>query len=141
LQRLFATFPDGSPGIGLLLLRVGAAGVLIAHGAACLADRSAPTWGTWAVGVATVLTGALLLIGLMTPLAGALAALDAAGILLSWLPSPTPSTLGAGVASVLLVVVAAAIALLGPGAISIDAALFGRREITIPQPRDATRED
>jgi uncharacterized membrane protein YphA (DoxX/SURF4 family) len=141
VQRLFWTFPDGLPGIGLLLLRAGAAAVLIAHGAGCLTDASAPTWGTWAVGAMGTLAGALLLIGLVTPLAGTLAALESAGILLSWLPSPVPSLLGAGVAGALTVVVAAAIALLGPGAISVDAALFGRREITIPELRSPARPD
>ncbi len=105
--------------------------MLSVHGAACLADGRAATWGTWAVGLAAALTGALLVFGLMTPLAGTLAAVVSA-VLLSWLPSPTPNALGAGVAAALPVVVAAAIALLGPGAISADAALFGRREITIP---------
>ena len=141
MQRLFSTFPSGMPGIGLLLLRAGAAAVLIVHGAGCLTDRSTSTWGTWAVGVMAALVGALLLIGLVTPLAGTLAAVGSAGILLSWLPSPAPRLPGAGVADVLTVVVAAAVALLGPGAISVDAALFGRREITIPQKRDPARLD
>ncbi len=140
MQRLFSTFPHGSPGIGLLLLRVGAAAVLIAHAAACLIHRSATTWGTWAVGVMAVFTGALLLVGLMTPLAGVLGALGSAGVALSWFPSPTPITSGAGVAGLLLGVVTMAIALLGPGAISVDAASFGRREITIPPRPDAARE-
>jgi len=141
LQRLFSTFPNGSPGVGLLLLRVGAAVVLIVHGAACLADRSPSGWGTWAVGATAAVTGALLLMGLLTPLASGLAAAATAGIALSWLPSPTPNAFGAGITAVLPVVVSAAIALLGPGAISVDAALFGRREITIPQARSAPRED
>jgi uncharacterized membrane protein YphA (DoxX/SURF4 family) len=115
--------------------------VLIVHSTACLTDRNTPAWGTWAVGVVAALTAALLLMGFMTPFAGALAAVESAGIALSWLPSPTPNTLGAGVAAVLPVTAAAAIALLGPGAISVDAALFGRREIAIPQPRSAARED
>jgi uncharacterized membrane protein YphA (DoxX/SURF4 family) len=138
---LFSTFPSGLPGVGLLLLRTGAAAVLIVHGAVCLTDHVAATWGTWAVGAMAVLVGVLLLIGLVTPLAGTLAALGSAGILLSWLPSPTPNLSGAGMAGVLPVVVAAAIALLGPGAISVDAALFGRREITIPELRDPARLD
>ena len=141
MQRLFSTFPDGWPGIGLLLLRLGAAVVLIVHGAACFRDTRAPTWETWSVGAVAVLTGALILIGLTTPLAGALAALVSAASAASWLPSPTPNALGAGVSGGLLIVVTAAIALLGPGAISIDAALFGRREITIPDLPDAARED
>ena len=140
MQRLFSTFPSGSPGIGLLLLRVGAAVVLIVHGAACLTDRGPSAWGTWAVGATAVLTGALLLMGLVTPLAGGLAAAASAGIALSWLPSPTPNAFGGGVTAVLPVIVSAAIALLGPGAISVDCALFGRREITIPQARGGPRE-
>jgi uncharacterized membrane protein YphA (DoxX/SURF4 family) len=141
LQRLFSAFPAGLPGVGLLLLRIGVFVVLVVQGAACLNDQNAPTWGTWAVGAMAALTGALLLIGLMTPLAGTLAALGSAGIVLSWLPSPAPHTLGAGLAGFLPVVVAVAIALLGPGAISVDAALFGRREITIPHLRSPARED
>jgi uncharacterized membrane protein YphA (DoxX/SURF4 family) len=141
VQRLFSTFPNGMPGFGLLLLRAGAAAVLIVHGAGCLTDPSGATWGTWAVGAMAVLDGALLLIGLVTPVAGTLGALGSAAILLSWLPSPVPSPLGAGVAGVLTVVVAAAIALLGPGALSVDAALFGRREITIPELRSPARPD
>ena len=140
MQRLFSTFPHGSPGVGLLLLRAGASGALIAHAAACLANRHAASWGTWAVGVMAVLTGALLLVGLMTPFAGVLGALGSAGVALSWFPSPAPSTSGAHAVDLLLMVVTAAIALLGPGAISVDAALFGRREITIPPRPAAARE-
>jgi uncharacterized membrane protein YphA (DoxX/SURF4 family) len=138
---LFSTFPNGWPGIGLLLLRVAAAAGLIGQSAACLTDPHGGTWGTWAVGAMAALIGVLLLLGLMTPVAGTLGALGSAGIVLSWLPSPTPNALGAGLAGFLPVVVALAIALLGPGAISVDAALFGRREITIPQLRGAARED
>jgi len=138
---LFSAFPAGLPGVGLLLLRIGVFVVLVVQGAACLNDQNAPTWGTWAVGAMAALTGALLLIGLMTPLAGTLAALGSAGIVLSWLPSPAPHALGAGLAGFLPVVVAVAIALLGPGAISVDAALFGRREITIPRCAPRARED
>ena len=141
MQRLFSTFPDGWPGIGLLILRGGAAVVLIAHGAACFTYTRAATWGTWAVGALTVLIGALILIGFATPLAGAVAALVSAASAASWLPSPTPNALGAGVSGGLLIVVTAAIALLGPGALSVDAALFGRREITIPDLPDGARED
>jgi uncharacterized membrane protein YphA (DoxX/SURF4 family) len=141
VQRLFSTFPDGWPGIGLLLLRVGAAVVLIIHGVAGLTYTRAATWGTWAVGALAVVTGALILIGLATPLAGAVAALVSAASAVSWLPSPTPNTLGVGVSGGLLIVMTAAIALLGPGAVSVDAALFGRREITIPDLPDAARED
>ena len=134
MQRLFSTFPSGPPGIGLLLLRAGSAAVLIAYGGACLSEASAWTRGAWIVGAMAAVIGALLLVGLMTPLAGVLAVVGSVGATLSWLPSPTPNTLGAGVAGVLPIAVSSALALLGPGALSIDAALFGRREIKIPRP-------
>ena len=141
MQRLFSTFPDGWPGLGLLLLRTGAAIVLIIQGAGCFLYDGAATWGTWAVGAVAGLSGSLLLIGLMTPVAGALAALDIAGIALGWLPSPLAHRLGLGGNAVLPAIVAMAVALLGPGAISVDAALFGRREITIPPLRGSARDD
>jgi len=139
VQRLFSTFPDGWPGLGLLLLRTGAAIVLIIQGAGCFLYDGAATWGTWAVGAVAGLSGSLLLIGLMTPVAGALAALDIAGIALGWLPSPLAHRLGLGGNAVLPAIVAMAIAFLGPGALSVDAALFGRREITIPPLRGPAR--
>ena len=40
-----------------------------------------------------------------------------------------------------IVVLSAAIALLGPGAFSIDARMFGRREIFIPNTRSQKREN
>ena len=90
MQRLFATFPHGSPGVGLLLLRTGAAAVLIVQGGACLALRHAGTWGTWAAGATEIIAGALLVIGLMTPLAGMVGAIGTAGAALSWFPWPMP---------------------------------------------------
>ena len=50
----------------------------------------------------------------------------------TWTP-PDTSVLIDRLAALIVVVDAAALALLGPGALSIDARLFGRREITIPR--------
>jgi len=79
-----------------------------------------------------IVIGTLLLIGFLTPVAGALAALDALGLTLSWVPAPASNLFDAKLPTVLVVVVSAAIVFLGPGAISLDARLFGRREIIIP---------
>ena len=134
VQRLFSTFPSGSPGVGLLLLRVALAVALLVHGAKCLGDDHS-TLGASAVGVMVALSGGLLLLGLMTPLAGLLAAVGTTALSVSWLPSPSPNVFDVRLTALLVVLVAVAIALLGPGAFSLDAALFGRREITIPQKR------
>ena len=70
--------------------------------------------------------GILLLIGLWTPIVGALAALDAA-----WQAIASPG--GAGF-FILVGALAAALALLGPGAWSIDARLFGWKRIVVRRP-------
>jgi hypothetical protein len=71
MQRLFSAFPAGRPGLGLLLLRA-ATGVALAtvgaHGALALADRSAGAW-QWAEAGTAIVSGVLLFVGLLTPLA------------------------------------------------------------------------
>lgn len=133
LQRLFTTFLEGWPGVGLLLLRV-AVGVTVAiQGAAYLSDHFNPTPETWAVCSSAIACGALLLIGFLTPVASVLLGLGAIAVSLSWFPATIPNLLGAKSTIFFIVIMAAAIALLGPGAYSIDARLFGRREIIIPR--------
>jgi hypothetical protein len=119
VQRLFTSFPGGSPGFGLLLLRVSVAVALFAHGATYLVDsRSNP--GKWAIGALVALTGGLLVLGVLTPLSSAVAA-------------ATALLFGTGLPTLLIMLTATALALLGPGAFSVDAALFGRREISFPR--------
>jgi putative oxidoreductase len=69
LQRLFSTFPDGWPGLGLLLLRFGAAIPLIHFGVTGIAAGSGPSLSI-ALNVVAVGGGLLLLFGLWTPVAG-----------------------------------------------------------------------
>jgi len=118
----------------LLLLRA-AAGVTVAvQGATYVAGRSNSPIATLAVCCFAIVCGSLLLIGLFTPLASALLALGGIVVSLSFLPAIFPNLFGAKLTIYFLVVIAAAISLLGPGAYSIDARLFGRREIIIPRP-------
>ncbi len=135
MQRLFSSFPAGWPGLGLLLLRAAVGVSLAIQGGACLAGRGQEIW-LQAAGLFALVTGAALLIGFLTPVAAALAALDGAGVALSWLPSPISDGLCGAPATVFLVVMAASIVLLGPGAFSLDARLFGRREVVIPRSLD-----
>ena len=75
LQRLFSTFPDGWPGSGLLLLRVGAAIPLIYFGIAGTAE-SAEESVSVALRIVAAGGGLLLLLGLWTPVAGIAVAID-----------------------------------------------------------------
>jgi uncharacterized membrane protein YphA (DoxX/SURF4 family) len=88
--------------------------------------------GRWVAGLFALGIGALLLLGFLTPAAGVLMGLGAAGIAFSWLPAPSANLQEAKLAITLAITMAGAITFLGPGAFSIDARMFGRREIVIP---------
>jgi len=116
VSRLFSTFPNGQSGVGLLLLRLVLGFVVVRH---------------W-IGsdLVSAVAGGLVLVGFLTPFA---AAWVAGALSLSQLFSPPTDFNGLSV--VLLISASAALALLGPGAFSLDARLFGRREIVIPRQR------
>jgi len=121
VQRLFSTFPQGLPGIGLVLLRAAVAIPLVQQAIVGLLNASPPApLGLVAAGAAL-----LLLVGLWTPVAGVLVAVAELGLALSHPAEPWTfvhfGTLGA------------ALAMLGPGGWSVDARLFGRKHIQIPQ--------
>ncbi len=75
--------------------------------------------------------GALFVMGFLTPLAAILFWLCGASSLLSWFLA-TATNLPDNRLLILCALMAASAALLGPGAYSLDARLFGRREIIIP---------
>ena len=126
LQRLFSTFPDGWPGFGLLLLRLGGGIALI-----CLAISSFLATVREPISIALDLVaaigGILLLAGLWTPVVGTLLAIDELWIAFSVYSSQR----GGRWIRILLAVVTAGVAMLGPGAWSIDARLFGRKRFDI----------
>jgi uncharacterized membrane protein YphA (DoxX/SURF4 family) len=78
-------------------------------------------------------SGALLLLGFLTPLASSVACASLAAVGMSWLPPPVPDLAADGLTLVLMLAVNAAVILLGPGAFSLDSHLFGRREIVLPR--------
>lgn len=121
MQRLFSTFPCGLPGAGLVLLRAVTA-IPLVHAGLLTASSAAPV----IVEVVTAGAAILMLIGLWTPIAGGLIAV--AELSLAWSHPADPWTF------VHFGVLGAALAMLGPGGCSVDARLFGRKHIEIPQP-------
>ena len=120
MQRLFSTFPGGLPGAGLALLRVAAAIPLVEVGLETVASTSPDPLAVVAAGAAI-----LVLIGLWTPIAGALIAVAELGLANL---HPAELWMYAHFATM-----GAALAMLGPGGCSLDARLFGRKHIQIPQ--------
>jgi uncharacterized membrane protein YphA (DoxX/SURF4 family) len=82
-----------------------------------------------------IIVGAALLVGVLTPIAGVLAALVNLLIAISLHLTQGPNAHASTLAAIDLLVMSTAVVLLGPGAYSADARLFGRREIIIPAGR------
>ena len=120
MQRLFSMFPGGWPAAGLLLLRLAAAIPLLIGSSS--ESRGMPHSGLYARFVA-IGVGSLLLAGLWTPIAGALQA-----VIELWI---TFSPGGSAVVHLSLAALGVSLVMLGPGAWSIDAHLFGRKRIDI----------
>jgi putative oxidoreductase len=121
LQRLYSTFPSGRPGIGLLLLRLAAGGSLIAE--RIIRMMPVPVSPSWEAQSTLILVGVCICLGFWTPVMGAL---EAAAELLMAFSHPAAYEV-----HVLLAVLALSLVMLGPGAWSIDALLFGRKRIAI----------
>jgi putative oxidoreductase len=121
VRRLFSTFARGWPGVGLLLMRVVAGGYLIIDGVEkCQAGQ---TMEPVILGLLAIGDGALLAVGLWTPIAGPLViALSTWGVLFQHDNSHP---------AILLAAIGASLALVGPGALSIDARLFGWKRIDL----------
>ncbi|HSD46754.1 MAG TPA: DoxX family protein [Pyrinomonadaceae bacterium] len=130
MRKLFSTFPSQWPGVGLLLLRALVGYSLIALGVAYA--READSMIAWGLAALTFVGAAFLLVGLMTPLAALVVAAGGIAFAFSFIPSPADTLFDGYVAIINLITLPIAIALLGPGAFSLDARMFGRREITIP---------
>jgi len=121
---LFSAFPGGWPGLGLLLLRALVGVTLIAQSLTYIGSTKLSAL-SWVVTALVLIIASCLLVGFMTPIAAMIIGLGAIALALSSLFQTNQTLLD-------VIVLTIAIALLGPGAFSIDARMFGRREILIP---------
>ena len=117
MQRLYSTFARGWPGTGLLSLRVITAIVSIHYAISGFASEPILLLRT----AMEITSGLLLCAGLWTPVAGGALSIVALWSVFSGTGDPW--------AQILLASVGIALAMLGPGAWSIDARLFGRKRL------------
>jgi uncharacterized membrane protein YphA (DoxX/SURF4 family) len=127
-------YPGHWAGLGLLLLR-GTVGITVATQSWLFITSTNPDLLAAAPAAALVVCGVALTCGIFTPVCCTFIGLGYALALVSpYGSSVLPRHDGA--AAVVGLAAAAGLGLLGPGAFSIDARLFGRREIFIPAADD-----
>ena len=118
MQRLFSTFANSWPGFGLLIQRLFTGIALLHHG---IAQLETPAAGLVIPEMTGAVLGLFILAGLWTPVVGALVAAVEFWIIVAgrgdvWMP-------------LMLAVFGGTLAMIGPGAWSLDARLFGRKHI------------
>ena len=117
-------FPTGSAGIALTVLRSVVAVTVLVNAAECC-----PRGFSLIVGAIATFVGLFLLLGFLTPYCAATTCVLELALLIS---TEAPNKLQLGLSAL----TAAATVVLGPGAYSIDARLFGRKLIKIPPGRN-----
>jgi putative oxidoreductase len=121
LRRLFSTFPYGWPGVGLLLERMVTAILLVRFG---VIDFTGTSFSPSMIPqIISGFAGILFFVGLWTPIVGSLIAAIELWIAMTHIGAPW--------IPVLLASLGGSVAMIGPGAWSIDARLFGRKRLAI----------
>ena len=106
--------------------------MLITGGAAQFGDKRQFEFLILALASAMIAAGVLLVIGFATRVVAVVGAMVSVSSVLSWFPASTIGPVETRMTAALSAVIALAVICLGAGAYSLDARLFGRREIIIP---------
>jgi len=129
----FSKYAGGLPGIGLLIVRATIGVAVVSQGCGFLLSHDGGLSWLWVFGVVMCLGGSALVLGVLTVLTSLTIGLAQIGIACSFLPSSSPALSQSQTAPLLIAGMAIALALIGPGAFSVDACLFGLREVKIPR--------
>ena len=124
MQRLFSTFANGWPGAGILLQRGLTGFILLHHGVVQASEKSQAISAI--PEMISAAAGIFLLVGLWTPVAGVAATVAELWFIFAGIHEPLNA--------VMLAILSATIAMIGPGAWSVDARIFGRKHIETRRP-------
>jgi uncharacterized membrane protein YphA (DoxX/SURF4 family) len=148
MLKLYSSFPNGNAGLGLLLLRFISGGGLMEQGLLALGKLSAMpsnnarTVAELIIGLILSLSGLLVVAGLWTSVATGVATI-VASIVAATQVAFHGALAGQNVcvsALLFLAFLSAVVALLGPGALSADARLFGWKRIVFPNEKNYRRD-
>lgn len=123
VQKLFSMFPAGAPGIALLLLRLSVAAMLFIDPAGRV-SWPAPIW----LSVVSVIAAIAVIAGFCTPILALICGALKVYALID-------TAYGIAPLIVLALLLSFAVTMLGPGAYSLDAKMFGRRVVLLPPQR------
>jgi hypothetical protein len=125
MQRLLGTFPNRSAGLALLILRLAVATALVSGARLCPGPEADVLLAI------SRLAAVLIIVGWYTPLASVSAAL--VSVCTFWVcREPGVNALAV---NALMIAILIAVGLLGAGAYSVDARLYGRRRLVVGPPR------
>jgi uncharacterized membrane protein YphA (DoxX/SURF4 family) len=121
MQRLLGTFPNRSAGLALLILRLAVAAALISSARLCAGPE------TEVLLALSRIAAVLIVVGWYTPLAATSAVVVS---LCTFWVCRAPGIEAFGI-NALMIAILVAIGLLGAGAYSVDARLYGRRRLVV----------
>jgi uncharacterized membrane protein YphA (DoxX/SURF4 family) len=132
VQRTFSSFPSGWAGAALLVLRLAVGASATFEAGVTIARNHGPLHMATIAAASVAITGVALIIGFLTPIASLFLCLTGA-VITGIIPPAALVLFNSTMAAFEFAVMSAALVILGPGAISVDARLFGRREVAIPR--------
>ena len=131
LQRAFSSFPSGCPGAALLLLRLAVGGIASLQASIIIATAHGAANGDVLTAALVIVISLALIVGFIAPVAGALLTIGGMIVMLDQGIARQLPMFEAWTARVEFIVLSAVLICLGPGAFSLDARLYGRREVQV----------